>query len=158
MRERKSSWTNVNFVLSNKRIGRRKCKWTDVRAPNGTRNILTFLLLHFSCVCTRSELAFRITVISLILAMATPTHCSPSRSSLSCCQFDHSSQDMRDPTIIANNYFLQQEKHSFPKRPEIDLSFRDIRYHVKEWSIRNFSIGKCVNKQENKSINNNKRI
>ncbi|XP_018367293.1 PREDICTED: ATP-binding cassette sub-family G member 1-like [Trachymyrmex cornetzi] len=74
--------------------------------------------------------------------MTTPTPCSPSRSSLSCCQFDHSSQDdMRDSAIIGNNnYFLQQEKHSFPKRPELDLTFRDIRYRVKEWSIRNFSI------------------
>ncbi|KYQ52095.1 ATP-binding cassette sub-family G member 1 [Trachymyrmex zeteki] len=74
--------------------------------------------------------------------MTTPTPCSPSRSSLSCCQFDHSSQDdMRDSAIISNNnYFLQQEKHSFPKRPELDLTFRDIRYRVKEWSVRNFSI------------------
>ncbi|TGZ43764.1 Uncharacterized protein DBV15_04360 [Temnothorax longispinosus] len=75
--------------------------------------------------------------------MTTPTtHCSPSRSSLSCCQFDRSSQDdMRGPAIIGNNnYFLQREKHSFPKRPQVDLSFRDIRYRVKEWSIRNFSI------------------
>ncbi|XP_018338577.1 PREDICTED: ATP-binding cassette sub-family G member 1 [Trachymyrmex septentrionalis] len=74
--------------------------------------------------------------------MTTPTPCSPSRSSLSCCQFDHSSQDdMRDAAIIGNNnYFLQQEKYSFPKRPELDLTFRDIRYRVKEWSIRNFSI------------------
>ncbi|XP_011050624.1 PREDICTED: ATP-binding cassette sub-family G member 1 [Acromyrmex echinatior] len=74
--------------------------------------------------------------------MTTPTPCSPSRSSLSCCQFDHSSQDdMQDSAIIRNNnYFLQQEKHFFPKRPELDLTFRDIRYHIKEWSIRNFSI------------------
>ncbi|XP_011700521.1 PREDICTED: ATP-binding cassette sub-family G member 4 [Wasmannia auropunctata] len=74
--------------------------------------------------------------------MTTPTHCSPSRSSLSCCQFDRSSRDdMRESAIIGNNnYFLQQEKHSFPKRPEVDLSFHDIRYRVKEWSIRNFSI------------------
>ncbi|XP_039310994.1 ATP-binding cassette sub-family G member 1 isoform X2 [Solenopsis invicta] len=72
----------------------------------------------------------------------TLTHCSPSRSSLSCCQIDHSSQDdMRGPAIVGNNnYFLQREKHSFPKRPEFDLSFRDIRYHIKEWSIRDFSI------------------
>ncbi|XP_012522316.1 ATP-binding cassette sub-family G member 1 [Monomorium pharaonis] len=74
--------------------------------------------------------------------MTTPTHCSPSRSSLSCCQFDRSSQDdMQNSDIIGNNnYFLQREKYSFPKRPELDLSFRDIRYRVKEWSIRNFTI------------------
>ncbi|XP_018057948.1 PREDICTED: ATP-binding cassette sub-family G member 1 [Atta colombica] len=74
--------------------------------------------------------------------MTTPTPCSPSRSSLNCCQFDHSSQDdMRDSAIIRNNnYFLQQEKYSFPKRPELDLTFRDIRYRIKEWSVRNFSI------------------
>ncbi|XP_072760251.1 ATP-binding cassette sub-family G member 1 [Anoplolepis gracilipes] len=73
--------------------------------------------------------------------MSTPTHCSPSRSSLSCCQFDRISQDdVRDPAIIGNNnYFLQQEKHSFPKRPQLDLSFHDIRYRVREWSLRKFS-------------------
>ncbi|XP_012227945.1 ATP-binding cassette sub-family G member 1 isoform X2 [Linepithema humile] len=74
--------------------------------------------------------------------MTTSTHCSPSRSSLSCCQFDRISEDdVRDSTIIGNNnYFLQQEKRSFPKRPEIDLSFRDIRYHIKEWDVYNFSV------------------
>ncbi|XP_014486838.1 PREDICTED: ATP-binding cassette sub-family G member 1 [Dinoponera quadriceps] len=75
--------------------------------------------------------------------MTTPTHCSPSRSSLSCCQFDRSSQDdVRDSAIMdSNNYFLQ-EKHSFPKRPEIDLSFRDIRYRIKEWDFYKFRINK----------------
>ncbi|XP_011872095.1 PREDICTED: ATP-binding cassette sub-family G member 1 [Vollenhovia emeryi] len=74
--------------------------------------------------------------------MTNPTHCSPSRSSLNCCQFDRNSQDdMRSSAIIGNNnYFLQQKIRSFPQRPHIDLSFHDIRYHVKEWSIRNFSI------------------
>ncbi|KAL0103668.1 hypothetical protein PUN28_017733 [Cardiocondyla obscurior] len=48
---------------------------------------------------------------------------------------------MHGPTIIGNNnYFLQREKHYFPKRPQVDLSFRDIRYRVKEWSLRNMSI------------------
>ncbi|KAL6263475.1 hypothetical protein P5V15_006266 [Pogonomyrmex californicus] len=70
------------------------------------------------------------------------THYSPSRSSLSCCQFDRGSQDdVRGPAIIGNNnYFLRKEKYSFPKRPQLDLSFRDVRYRVKEWSLRNFSI------------------
>ncbi|KAG5320806.1 ABCG1 protein, partial [Pseudoatta argentina] len=73
--------------------------------------------------------------------MTTPTPYSPSRSSLSCCQFDHSSQDdMRDSAIIRNNNYFLQQKHFFPKRPELDLTFRDIRYRVKEWSVRNFSI------------------
>ncbi|XP_032665569.1 ATP-binding cassette sub-family G member 1 [Odontomachus brunneus] len=73
--------------------------------------------------------------------MTTSTHCSPSRSSLSCCPFDRSSQDdIRDSATIGNNNYFLQEKHSFPKRPEIDLSFRDIRYCVKEWSIWKFTI------------------
>lgn len=74
--------------------------------------------------------------------MTSSTHYSPSRSSLSCCQFDRVSQDdVRNPTIIGNNnYFLQQEKHSFPKRPQIDLSFRDIYYRVKEWNLLKFSV------------------
>ncbi|KAL6430133.1 hypothetical protein ACFW04_007720 [Cataglyphis niger] len=73
--------------------------------------------------------------------MTSPTHCSPSRSSLSCCQFDRISQDdVRDPAIISNNYFLKREKHCFPKRPQLDLSFRDIRYRIREWSLRKFSV------------------
>ncbi|KAH0948366.1 hypothetical protein HN011_010642 [Eciton burchellii] len=69
--------------------------------------------------------------------------CSPSRSSLTCCQFDQDgNQDNANaPKIIANkNYFLQQENRSFPKRPQVDLSFHDLRYCVKEWNLRKFSI------------------
>ncbi|XP_025158273.1 ATP-binding cassette sub-family G member 1 isoform X2 [Harpegnathos saltator] len=38
-----------------------------------------------------------------------------------------------------NNYFLQ-EKHSFPKRPEVNLSFSDVRYHIKEWNLCKFTV------------------
>lgn len=70
--------------------------------------------------------------------MSTSAHCSPSRSSLSCCQIDHSSQDdVHGVTIAAKDGYFLQEKHSFPKRPEVDLAFSDVRYSVKEWSIRN---------------------
>jgi len=105
--------------------------------------ILWHRFFFYFCCVYASELAFQIAVLSPF-AMTTLTHYSPSRSSLSCCQFDRSSQDdMRSSAIIGNNnYFLQRKKHSFPKRPEIDLSFRDIRYRVKEWSIRNFSVSK----------------
>lgn len=132
-----------------------KVQWTDVCAQ--TRMIsktLWRLLLHFFIVCTRVSLRSESSLLSPFATMTTPTHCSPSRSSLSCCQFEHNSQDdMRSPTIIGkDNYFLQREKHSFPKRPEVDLSFRDIRYRVKEWSLRNFSISKSKSK---KNINNN---
>lgn len=73
--------------------------------------------------------------------MTTPAHCSPSRSSLSCCQFDHNSQDdVGDPAIMGNNNYFLQEKYSFPKKPEIDLAFRDIRFLAKEWSIQKFAI------------------
>lgn len=48
---------------------------------------------------------------------------------------------MRTPTITANNNYFQ-ESHFFPKRPQVDLSFRDVRYRVKEWSLRKFSISK----------------
>ncbi|RLU19118.1 hypothetical protein DMN91_009476 [Ooceraea biroi] len=77
--------------------------------------------------------------------MTTPAApCSPSRSSLSCCQFDHGSSEdnVCTPTIAANNnYFLEQESPSFPKRPQVDLSFHDVRYRVKEWSLRKFCFG-----------------
>lgn len=70
--------------------------------------------------------------------MTTSTSCSPSRSSLSCCQIDHSSHDdVHEVAIAAKDSYILQEKHSFPKRPEIDLTFHDIRYTVKEWSLRN---------------------
>lgn len=66
-------------------------------------------------------------------------HCSPSRSSLSCCQVDNSSQnDVNETCVPGNNNYFMQEKHSFPKRPEVDLSFRNIRYSVREWNIRKF--------------------
>ncbi|XP_076247047.1 ATP-binding cassette sub-family G member 1 [Calliopsis andreniformis] len=69
--------------------------------------------------------------------MTTSTSCSPSRSSLSCCQIDHSSQDdVHEVAIAAKDNYIIQEKHSFPKRPEIDLAFHDIRYTVTEWSLR----------------------
>ncbi|EFN86039.1 ATP-binding cassette sub-family G member 1 [Harpegnathos saltator] len=73
--------------------------------------------------------------------MATPSHCSPSRSSLNCCQFDRSSQDdVRNPAMMSNNNYFLQEKHSFPKRPEVNLSFSDVRYHIKEWNLCKFTV------------------
>ncbi|KAL7304438.1 hypothetical protein TKK_0003234 [Trichogramma kaykai] len=35
-----------------------------------------------------------------------------------------------------NNYYIMREKHQFPKRPEIDLQFRNIGYRVKSWSMK----------------------
>ncbi|XP_015438257.1 PREDICTED: ATP-binding cassette sub-family G member 1 [Dufourea novaeangliae] len=70
--------------------------------------------------------------------MTTSPHCSPSRSSLSCCQIDHSSHDdVHGVAIAGNQKYFFQEKHSFPKRPEVDLAFSDVRYTVSEWNIRN---------------------
>ncbi|XP_076674614.1 ATP-binding cassette sub-family G member 1 [Andrena cerasifolii] len=69
--------------------------------------------------------------------MTTSTPCSPSRSSLSCCQIDHSSHDdVHGVTVATKDDYILQEKHSFPRRPEIDLVFHDIRYTVTEWSLR----------------------
>lgn len=71
------------------------------------------------------------------------SYCSPSRSSLSCCQADNTSQNdvCSNGLVQANNNYFLQEKHSFPKRPEIDLQFRDIRYRVKSWSIKSIKPG-----------------
>lgn len=140
-------------------------QWTDVRVWYRDRMVSETLWRFFFSfcfiACTRASLRSESPSLSPF-TMTTPTQCSPSRSSLSCCQFDRNSQDdMRGPAIIRNNnYFLQREKHFFPKRPEVDLSFQDIRYHVKEWSIRNFSISKYEKnakkkKKRNQSINDN---
>lgn len=131
---------------------KRTCAFKREWYLNGTRDTVTFLLQFFLSRLRKRGLRSDSPSLSLF-TMTTPTHCSPSRSSLSCCQFDRSSQDdMRgSATIIGNNnYFLQREKHFFPKRPEVDLSFRDIRYHIKEWSIRNFS-SKYDRKRETKT-------
>ncbi|XP_066599569.1 ATP-binding cassette sub-family G member 1 [Prorops nasuta] len=68
---------------------------------------------------------------------------SPSRSSFGCCQADSSSKDdVREHCTTMtknNNYFLKEKQHSFPRRPEINLAFSDIRYRVREWNLRNFS-------------------
>ena len=62
----------------------------------------------------------------------------PVQVSLSCCQIDHSSHDdVHGVTIAAKDDYFFQEKHSFPKRPEVDLAFFDVRYTVREWSLRN---------------------
>ena len=82
------------------------------------------------------------------------TNNSPSRSSLNCCQIDNTSENNVneichlnvEETSINNNYFnsttTSKEKYSFPKRPEIDLSFRNIRYRVRTWNTRKFKLGK----------------
>ncbi|XP_017753260.1 PREDICTED: ATP-binding cassette sub-family G member 1-like isoform X1 [Eufriesea mexicana] len=70
--------------------------------------------------------------------MTTSAPCSPSKSSLSCCQIDHNSHnDVHGVAIAATDGYFIQEKYSFPKRPEVNLSFYDVRYTVKEWTIRN---------------------
>ncbi|XP_006624640.1 ATP-binding cassette sub-family G member 1-like [Apis dorsata] len=70
--------------------------------------------------------------------MTTSAQCSPTKSSLSCCQIDHNSHgDVHEVVIAANDGYFIQDKCSFPKRPEVDVTFCDIRFTVKEWSFRN---------------------
>lgn len=68
------------------------------------------------------------------------SHFSPSRNSLSCCQGgqDGSNNEVNDlvAAMPGNNNYLLKEKHMFPKRPEVDLTFRNIRYNVKQWNFR----------------------
>ncbi|XP_043285776.1 ABC transporter G family member 3-like [Venturia canescens] len=68
----------------------------------------------------------------------SPNHFSPSRTSLSCCQGeqDGSNNGVNDLVPSGNNNYLMKEKHMFPKRPEVDLTFRNIRYNVKLWNFR----------------------
>ncbi|KAK9306802.1 hypothetical protein QLX08_002687 [Tetragonisca angustula] len=69
--------------------------------------------------------------------MTASAHCSPSRSSLSCCQFDHNSHDdVHEVAIAAKDGYFIEDKYSFPKRPEVDLTFYDVRYRVKLWNLR----------------------
>ncbi|CAK9797708.1 ATP-binding cassette subfamily G member 4 [Anthophora quadrimaculata] len=71
--------------------------------------------------------------------MSSSAQCSPSRSSLSCCQIDHTSHDdVHGVTLTTKDSYFLQEKHSFPKRPEVDLRFCDVKYSVTEWRLRNF--------------------
>lgn len=75
------------------------------------------------------------------------SNASPSRSSLSCCQVENNSQsDVReacngDRLVQVNNNYFMQEKHQFPKKPEIDLQFNDVRYRVTSWSMKNLRPG-----------------
>lgn len=66
----------------------------------------------------------------------TTTQFSPSKSGLSCCQGEDGSHENVQVRHPANNNYLIQEKHSFLKRPEVDLAFNDVRYTVRQWSIR----------------------
>ncbi|XP_050582081.1 ATP-binding cassette sub-family G member 1 isoform X2 [Bombus affinis] len=69
--------------------------------------------------------------------MTTSAHCSPSRSSLSCCQVEHNSRDdVHGVTVAAKDSYFVEDKYSFPRKPEVDLAFYDVRYRVKEWTIR----------------------
>ncbi|XP_071877983.1 ATP-binding cassette sub-family G member 1 isoform X2 [Bombus fervidus] len=68
--------------------------------------------------------------------MTTSAHCSPSRSSLSCCQVEHSRDDVHGVTVAAKDSYFVEDKYSFPRKPEVDLAFYDVRYRVKEWTIR----------------------
>lgn len=69
--------------------------------------------------------------------MTTSAHCSPSRSSLSCCQVEHNSRDdVHGVTVAAKKNYFVEDKYSFPRKPEVDLAFYDVRYRVKEWTIR----------------------
>ncbi|XP_003491703.1 ATP-binding cassette sub-family G member 1 [Bombus vosnesenskii] len=69
--------------------------------------------------------------------MTTSAHCSPSRSSLSCCQVEHNSRDdVHGVTVAAKDSYFVEDKYSFPRKPEVDLAFYDVRYRVKEWTFR----------------------
>ncbi|XP_015178165.1 PREDICTED: ATP-binding cassette sub-family G member 1 isoform X2 [Polistes dominula] len=74
---------------------------------------------------------------------------SPSKSSLSCCQTDNKSQTNVEAINMATSDTLpppatyKLEKNcSFPRRPEIDLIFKDIKFRVKEWNLKKFAIKK----------------
>ena len=77
--------------------------------------------------------------------MTASAHCSPSRSSLSCCQFDHNSHDdVHGVTNAAKDSYFIEDKCSFPKRPEVDLTFYDIQYRVKQWNLRQLKPSKLL--------------
>uniref|UniRef100_A0A0C9PTI5 ABCG4_9 protein n=1 Tax=Fopius arisanus TaxID=64838 RepID=A0A0C9PTI5_9HYME len=68
------------------------------------------------------------------------SHASPSRSSLSCCQGGDDSSSSNDisqmPELTGNNNYVVTKNHTFPKRPEVDLTFNNIKYSVKTWNLR----------------------
>ncbi|KAK0078313.1 hypothetical protein PV325_002688 [Microctonus aethiopoides] len=70
-----------------------------------------------------------------------PTHTSPSRSGLSCCQSNDNCGSESDVTVLpatlpANNNYVVNEKCAFPKRPEVDLVFNNLRYNVRSWNLK----------------------
>ncbi|XP_046603397.1 ATP-binding cassette sub-family G member 1 [Neodiprion virginianus] len=71
------------------------------------------------------------------MASVNLPQCSPAKSALSCCQGEDGSNENVRVHHSSNNNYLIQEKHSFPKRPEVDLAFKNVRYEVKEWNVRN---------------------
>lgn len=149
MRKRELSWRErIQRILcergglktKNSVVHRHAFARLNVTEPNDiSQDVVTFSRVRYqpvtNCISNPRH--------ALPFVMTTSAHCSPSRSSLSCCQFDRISEnDVRDSTMMGNNnYFLQQEKRSFPKRPEIDLAFRNVRYRVKKWNIRKCSAG-----------------
>ncbi|XP_034942024.1 ATP-binding cassette sub-family G member 1-like [Chelonus insularis] len=70
------------------------------------------------------------------------SHALPSRSSLSCCQGLDNCGSINDvnqvSAISGNNNYIEKSKHAFPKRPEVDLAFNNIRYSVKSWNYKKF--------------------
>ncbi|XP_014297443.1 ATP-binding cassette subfamily G member 4 [Microplitis demolitor] len=68
------------------------------------------------------------------------THVSPSRSSLNCCQGSDDTASINDvtgvQTVTGKNDYVVKTKHAFPKRPEVDLAFNNVRFQVRSWNFR----------------------
>lgn len=77
------------------------------------------------------------------------THVSPSRSSLNCCQGSDDTASINDvtgvQTVTGKNDYVVKTKHAFPKRPEVDLAFNNVRFQVRSWNFRKLVPGTFCN-------------
>lgn len=67
------------------------------------------------------------------------SHPAVPRTPLSCCQGGNNNRSVNDVRIVPGfpiGKYVIKKKHVFPKRPEVNLSFNNIRYRIKQWSLR----------------------
>lgn len=91
-------------------------------------------------------------------ATVTTTASSPTTASaFSCCPANGESSSIGEDSIelsdsqgnnntMYHNGFFEKEDYHFPKRPTVDIEFRDIRYTVKKINFGKAKIGEYLHK------------
>lgn len=135
------SWVHINAVIS-----------IEIEKRCSLKLICEVLVLWQLINEKKKIIVYTITVIGeiqwisfVIMSNITSVQCSPSKSSLSCCQGEDGSHENVQVRHPGNNNYLIQEKHAFLKRPEIDLAFKNVSYKVRQWNLRKVIPGKILN-------------